>query len=336
MFAPPRWKRWARSQTQQRRRFFRVAPHVFPTIHSSVSLSRSSPTACAACRWRLVVESNLLDAEEYRRLCDYLYRHTGMAFTEARRYFVERRVEERMIATGSSSFDSYFARLRADLQGELEQLINASTVNETYFYREDHQFACLTSNLLQKRLRMKPRGETMRIWSLPCSTGEEPYSIAMWLLENWAEVDAHDIEIVGSDIDTNVLEAARAGVFGKRALTRLTPALTDKYFTPAGPEHWQIIDELRQSVRFTATNIVERTETRPHGLFDVIFCRNLLIYFDETSRRVAAENLYESLAPGGYICLGHAESMSRISSLFEVCRFVDAIVYRKSPEAPHG
>jgi chemotaxis protein methyltransferase CheR len=249
---------------------------------------------------------------------------------------LERRVEDRMIATGSSSFTNYFSRLRANLQGELEQLINASTVNETYFYREDHQFACLTIDLLRERLRVKPRGEAMRIWSIPCSTGEEPYSIAMWLLENWAEVDAHDIEIVGSDIDTNVLEAARAGVFGKRALMRLTPALTDKYFTLADPEHWQVIDELRQSVRFTAANIVERAETRPHGLFDVIFCRNLLIYFDDTSRRVAAENLYESLAPGGYICLGHAESMSRISSLFEVCRFADAIVYRRPPEAAHG
>jgi chemotaxis protein methyltransferase CheR len=283
-----------------------------------------------------VVDSSLLDAEEYRRLCDYLYRHTGMAFTEARRYFVERRVEDRMIATGSSSFTGYFARLRANVQGELEQLINASTVNETYFYREDHQFACLTSNLLQERLRVKRPGETMRIWSVPCSTGEEPYSIAMWLLENWAGVDAHEVEIVASDIDTNALEAARVGIFGKRALMRLSPALTDKYFTPAALDHWQILDELRQSVRFAATNIVERTATRPYGLFDVIFCRNLLIYFDDTSRRVAAENLYESLAPGGYICLGHAESMSRISPLFEVCRFADAIVYRRPPEAPRG
>ena len=259
---PPQWKRWARSQTPQRRRPFRVAANVSQTIRFWVSPSRSSSTACATYRRRLVVDSSLLDAEEYRRLCDYLYRHTGMAFTEARRYFVERRVEDRMIATGSSSFASYFARLRTNLQGELESLINASTVNETYFYREDHQFACLTSNLLQERLRMKLRGETMRIWSVPCSTGEEPYSIAIWLLENWAEVDAHDIEIIGSDIDTSVLEAARAGVFGRRALMRLSPALTDKYFTPAGPEHWQIIDELRQSVRFTAANIVERVETR--------------------------------------------------------------------------
>jgi chemotaxis protein methyltransferase CheR len=283
-----------------------------------------------------VVETKLLEAEEYRRLCDYLYRHTGMSFTETRRYFVERRVEERMIATGSSSFASYFSRLRANTQDELEHLINASTVNETYFYREDYQFACLTANLLQERLRVKPPGETMRIWSVPCSTGEEPYSIAIWLLENWAEVDAHDVEIVGSDIDTNVLEAARAGIFGKRALMRLSPALTDKYFAPVGLEQWQILDELRQSVQFNATNIVERAETRPYGLFDVIFCRNLLIYFDDTSRRIAAENLYESLAPGGYICLGHAESMSRVSSLFEVCRFADAIVYRRPPEAPRG
>jgi chemotaxis protein methyltransferase CheR len=203
------------------------------------------------------------------------------------------------------------------------------TVNETYFYREDHQFACLTSSLLQERLRVKPPGKTMRIWSVPCSTGEEPYSIAIRLLENCAEVDAHDVEILASDIDTNVLEAARAGIFDKRALMRLSAALTDKYFTSVGPDHWQILDELRQSVRFTATNIVDRTETRPYGLLDVIFCRNLLIYFDEASRRVAAENLYESLAPGGYICLGHAESMSRISPLFEVCRFADAIVYRR-------
>ncbi len=117
---------------------------------------------------------------------------------------------------------------------------------------------------------------------------------------------------------------------------RLSAALTDKYFTSVGPDHSQILDEFRQSVRFSATNIVDRTETRPYGLFDVIFCRNLLIYIDEASRRVAAENLYESLAPGGYICLGHAELMSCISPLFEVCRFADAIVYRRPLGGPHG
>lgn len=183
---------------------------------------------------------------------------------------------------------------------------------------------------------MKPRGETMRIWSVPCSTGEEPYSIAMWLLENWAEVDAHDIEIVGSDIDTSALEAAREGTFGRRALMRLTPELIEKYFEPVGPERWRIAESLRQSILLTSVNIVDSTQTRAYGKFDVIFCRNVLIYFDDTSRRIVAENLYESLAPGGYICLGHSESMSRISPLFEVCRFADAIVYRRPRDGGHG
>jgi chemotaxis protein methyltransferase CheR len=275
------------------------------------------------------VTSQSVNPEEFRRLCDYLYRQTGMVFTEARRYFVERRVDERMAATNAPSFAGYFALVRGNIDSEVEKLINAFTVNETYFYREDYQLACMSADLLNERLRNKAFGESLRIWSIPCSTGEEPYSIAIWLLENWPQVDEHDVEIVGSDIDTDVLEAARAGVFGKRAMTRLSPELVGKYFGPTGPDQWQILDDLRQSVRFTAANVVERTDTRPHGLFDIIFCRNLLIYFDDKSRRVAAENLYESLAPGGYICLGHSESMSRISPLFEVCRFADAIVYRR-------
>lgn len=259
-----------------------------------------------------------------------------MTFNESRRYFVVRRVADRMVATGSTSFQSYFARLRGDLDGEIEQFVNAFTVNETYFYREDHQLQCLTSDLLPNRLETKPHGQAVRIWSIPCSTGEEPYSLAMWLLENWPQVDSHDVEIVGSDIDTNVLVAAREGVFGKRALMRLTPQIIDKYFVDLGGERWQILDDLRNSVRFTVANLVERSETRPHGLFDVIFCRNVLIYFDDASRRVAAENLYENLAPGGFICLGHTESMSRISPLFEVCRFADAIVYRRPMENGRG
>jgi chemotaxis protein methyltransferase CheR len=282
-----------------------------------------------------MTEPEAMSAAEYRRFCDFLYRRTGMAFDESRRYFVERRFVDRAVATGAGSFASYFARLRSDQTSEVEELINALTVNETYFYREEHQLACLTSDLLGERLRAKRNGETMRLWSLPCSTGEEPYSIAIWLLENWPLVDSHDIEIVGSDIDTRVLDAARAGVFDKRALHRLPAKLADKYFVAVGGERWRIIDELRQSIRFTAVNIVERSSTRLEGLFDIIFCRNLLIYFDDASRRVAAENLYENLAPGGYICLGHAESMSRISPLFEVCRFADAIVYRRPLEATH-
>ena len=270
--------------------------------------------------------------DEFRKLADFLYRRTGMVFTETKRYYVERRISDRILATSSQSFAGYFAYLRSEIRDEVEQLINAFTVNETYFYREDHQLACLSADLLKERVATKRPGDTIRIWSVPCSTGEEPYSIAIWLLENWKDVDTYDIEIVGSDIDTRVLEAAAEGVFGKRALMRLSPELINRYFHDLQDEQWQILDDLRHSVRFSRVNLIETKETKPLGRFDVIFCRNVLIYFDDESRRVAAENLYDNLLPGGFICLGHTESMSRISPLFDVRRFPDAIVYQR-PQA---
>jgi chemotaxis protein methyltransferase CheR len=273
--------------------------------------------------------------EEFARLQDFLYRRTGMSWNAGKRYFVERRVGDRMSATASGSFGEYFARLRADAGGEVEQLINAFTVNETYFYREEHQLRCLSANLLDERLAARSAA-ALRIWSAPCASGEEPYSIAMWLLEQWPPVDAHEVEIVGSDIDTEMLLRAEEGVYGRRALMRLAPALIEKYFDPLDDDRWRIIEDLRGSVRFTAANLVEPAQVRSHGRFDVIFCRNVLIYFDDASRRLAAENLYEALAPGGFICLGHSESMSRISSLFEVRRFADAIVYQRPAERTRG
>jgi chemotaxis protein methyltransferase CheR len=281
-----------------------------------------------------VIEPEAMNEEEFRRLCEFLYRRTGLAFTEAKRYFVDRRVKDRIAATGATSFASYFARLRSDAGDEIAQFINAVTINETYFYREDDQLRCLTADLLSERTKRKVSGETVRIWSVPCSTGEEPYSIAIWLLENWPEVDRFDIEIIGSDIDTRVLKLAMQGLFGKRALMRLSPDLVARYFAQEGPDQWRILDDLRQSVRFTPVNLVDRAATREHGRFDVIFCRNVLIYFDDASRRAAAENLYENLLPGGYICLGHSESMSRISPLFEIARFADAIVYKRPGGSP--
>ncbi|MET3843862.1 protein-glutamate O-methyltransferase CheR [Bradyrhizobium sp. OAE829] len=277
-------------------------------------------------------DTQQITEDEFKRLADFLYRRTGMVFTETKRYYVERRIIERIVATSSRSFAGYFAYLRSETRNEVEHLINAFTVNETYFYREDHQLACLSSDLLNERVAAKKPGDPIRIWSVPCSTGEEPYSIAIWLLENWKDVDAYDIEIVGSDIDTRVLEAAAEGIFGKRALMRLSPELIERYFHGLDDERWQILEDLRQSVRFSRVNLIETKETRPQGRFDVIFCRNVLIYFDDESRRIAAENLYDNLLPGGFICLGHTESMSRISPLFEVCRYSGAIVYRRPQE----
>lgn len=272
--------------------------------------------------------------EEVRRLCELLYRRTGMLFSDTKRYYIDRRLAERIAATGSDSFQSYFALLRSDAAHEVEHLVNAFTVNETYFYREDHQLRCLTDNLLPQIVAAKKPSEPIRIWSIPCSTGEEPYSIAIWLMENWREVDRYDIEIVGSDIDTQALQAAADGIYGARALMRLPQMVISRYFAPVAGDQYQIDPGLRGSIRFTRANLVDAADMAAYRGFDVVFCRNVLIYFDDTSRRMAAENLYDCLRPGGYFCLGHSESMSRISPLFRVCRFPDAIVYQRPDDQP--
>ena len=275
---------------------------------------------------------------EYARFCEFFYRRTGILFTPAKRYFVDRRLAERMQATGARSFAVYLAALRAGTGDEVEHLINAFTVNETYFFREDHQLRCLTASILPVVVAGKAPGVAVRVWSMPCSTGEEPYSVAIWLLENWPEVDRYDVEIVGSDIDTRALAAAAEGLYGKRALMRLRPELVSRYFaredTRLG-DAWRIAADLRASVRFTPCNLTDAAAMAAQGRFDVVFCRNVLIYFDDASRRVAADNIYDSLVPGGFACLGHTESMSRISPLFRVCRYADAIVYQRPLEGEH-
>ena len=272
---------------------------------------------------------------EFRRFRDFFYRRTGIAFDESRRTYVDRRLADCIAVAGSRGFSEHFARLMVE-PAEMERLISSFTVNETYFYREDYQLRCLTSSLLDRITSRKRPGQSIRLWSIPCSTGEEPYSIAIWLLENWPQVDAWEIEIIGSDIDARVLEAAEAGLYSERSLMRLPRPLVERYFTPIGNGRYRIDAELRGSVRFSRVNLIDQDDTAKWRNIDVVFCRNVLIYFDEVSRRTAANNLYDSMAPGGFICLGHTESMSRISPLFQVCRFDDAIVYQKPGEGGHG
>jgi chemotaxis protein methyltransferase CheR len=269
-----------------------------------------------------------LSADEIHSLCGFLHRRTGMIFGESKRYYIERRIADRMAATQMRTFNAYFTHLESHA-GEVEQLINIFTVNETYFYREEHQLRCLGRSLLPDIVQGRKPGDLVRIWSVPCSTGEEPYSVAIWLLENWPLVDAYHIEIVGSDIDTQVLLEAEAGHYGERALSRLPPDVVERYFEPARDGERTLIRDLRESVKFTSANLVDPASVAAQGQFDIIFCRNVLIYFDDSSRLLAVDNLYDSLHPGGYICLGHTESMTRISKRFDLRRFEDAIVYQR-------
>lgn len=270
----------------------------------------------------------VLTGEELRLLTDLLYRWTGMTFGENKRYYIERRVAERLKQTGTDSARAYIARAGLD-PVERQALINAFTINETYFFREDHQFRALGDQILPEIVRHKRPGDLVRIWSLPCSTGDEAYSIAIWLLEHWPLVDAYNIEIVGSDIDTAVVDAAKEGRYAARALNRLPVELVDRYFEPEHRHYRKIIDDLRESVQFSVANLFDPASLVGQGRFDVILCRNLLIYFDDASRKVAADNLYDRLQPGGFLCLGHSESMARINDRFDFVRLDDAIVYRR-------
>jgi chemotaxis protein methyltransferase CheR len=270
---------------------------------------------------------------DFQKFAEFFYRKTGIHFDDSKRYFVDKRLVERIEATGADSFRSWFVALRFEADGrELQQLVNAMTVNETYFFREAYQFDCLVNHMLDEIAARKRPGSRIRIWSIPSSTGEEPYSIAIYLLERWARIDDFDVEILSSDIDSSVIAAARRGVYSPRSVAQLPRHYLNKYFTSAGDGEWRISRDLVESVEFSLVNLTDASATRVFRDIDIIFCRNLLIYFDDLSRRVAAEAMYDALNPGGFICLGHSESMSRISSLYQVRRFPDAMVHQRPLE----
>jgi len=267
--------------------------------------------------------------ENFLKFRDFFYARTGIHFDEKKRYFVDKRLSERIKVTGASSFNNYFAMLRLDEGSELQVLVNLMTTNETYFFREEYQFKSLVNAILPEVVKKKKKGDLIRIWSIPSSSGEEPYSLAIYLLERWAEVDDYNIELLASDIDTRVLKLAEKGIYQKRSLQYLPPELVEKYFTQLNATDFQIAQTIRDSVAFTRVNVTDAAQTRSYRDFDIIFCRNLLIYFDDMSRREAADTFYDALVPGGFICLGHSESMSRISPLFTARKFPDSIVYQK-------
>jgi chemotaxis protein methyltransferase CheR len=278
-----------------------------------------------------VARAAISDAE-YEKFVEFFYRRTGIRFDAGKRYFVDKRLADRIQSCGLESFRDYFIALRCEAgvgAGELQRLVNTMTVNETYFFRESYQFDCLVNDLMDEVASRKRPGERIRIWSVPSSTGEEPYSIALYLLERWPRIDEFEVEILSSDIDTEVLAAAQRGVFSARSVAQLPPALLQRYFCSAGDGQWRISRDIVDAVEFSRVNLAEPNETRRFRDIDIVFCRNLLIYFDDLSRRVAAEAIFDALVPGGYVCLGHSESMSRISSLFDARRFPDALVHQK-------
>jgi len=268
---------------------------------------------------------------------DFFYRKTGIHLTSAKRYFVNKRLASRIAASGHDSFRAYFMKLRLEpSQLEFQSLVNEMTVNETYFYREEHQFQCLVASILPEITARRP-GRPLRIWSVPSSTGEEPYSIAIYLLEHWPGLKDYDVTLIASDIDTDVLASARRGQYSERAFQCLPAAIRARHFDARSNGNSQISQQLLDSVEFLKVNLMAPPPQLQAQDIDVVFCRNLLIYFDQAAQRQAVERIAAALRPGGYVLLGHSESMSRISSLFTVRRFAEGIVYQKPLEGPgHG
>jgi chemotaxis protein methyltransferase CheR len=268
--------------------------------------------------------------EEFGKFCEFFYRKTGIQFQSSKKYYVDRRISDRIEKTGADSFRDYFNFVRFQSTGEeLQFLVNTMTVNETYFFREDYQFDALVRRVLPEIARSKSSVEPIRIWSVPCSSGEEPYSIAISILERWDQADQWNIEIYASDIDSRILQEARTGIFGERSLSRVSAQLRSKYFAPRFDGRFQICEALRDSIDFSLVNVVDPLHTRRFRSIDVIFCRNLLIYFDDVGRRETVEMFFDALGPGGYVCLGHSESMSRMSSIFLPRKFDETIIYQK-------
>jgi len=260
---------------------------------------------------------------------DYFYRRTGIRFADNKRYFVDKRLISRIEATGHTSFRAWFTAMRFQSSGEeLSALINVMTVNETYFFRERYQFDALVRRILPELVEGRRRSDALRILCLPCSTGEEPYSIAITLSEAWDGLDDWDVEIVGADIDRSVLGRAREGRYRPGVLRHVSAEQQARWFRPLSDGRREIDADLRDSITFEHANLVDPASMARLGVFDVVFCRNVLIYFDDITRRTAVENLFEHVRPGGFIFLGHSESMSRISSLFVPRRFPEAVAYQ--------
>lgn len=275
-----------------------------------------------------------ISEDDFQKFQEYFYRKTGIQFDNAKRYFVDKRLVERIEANACDGFRSYFTMLRFQASGvELQALVNLMTINETYFFREEYQFDCLINSILPELVAKKTDRSPIRIWVLPSSSGEEAYSIAMCLLERWPGIAQWDVEIISSDIDTRILDQARAGCYSERSVKHVPRAYLQRHFKSTA-DGYQLSEDLRSAVEFTRVNLMEPADTRPYRNFDVVFCRNLLIYFDDLSRKQAAETFYDALVPGGFICLGHSESMSRISSLYKIRKFPAAIVYQKPRETP--
>lgn len=269
-------------------------------------------------------EFQLSDAEfhEIRRI---VHRTTGIALADTKRHLVYGRLARRLRALSLTTFGDYLQRIETDAN-ELEEFCNAITTNLTFFFREAHHFQYLSSTVLPMLQKQNATSRRIRIWSAGCSTGEEPYSIACCVLETLGGLRDWDIRILATDLDSKVLAHGQAGLYSADRLDKVDRARRDRWFAPqGGGPHWQARDELRRLIAFKRLNLMEPWPVK--GPFDVIFCRNVVIYFDKPTQRLVFGRMAELQRPGGHLFIGHSESLFNVCDRYEL---IGQTTYRKN------
>ena len=269
-----------------------------------------------------------MDLDRIRTL---IYDKTGIYFEVKKDYFLKTRVMQRVRELKCNTFMEYYGQLLyAQQDVELARLIEELTINETYFFRDFPQLQGFAENVLPAYLakKRKMNDYSLNVWSAACSTGEEPYTLSIIMQEMIDDLRNWRLRVCATDIDRKVLRHARLGLYGERSMRDTPIPYRQKYFREL-PDGSQVLPEAAGLVSFEQINLIDKIAMRRKMGFDFFFCRNVLIYFDDDSRKRVLASLYDALNPGGYVFLGHAESVGRITASFVLERIGDFLCYKK-------
>ena len=277
-----------------------------------------------------------MSIQDFLSIREFIYGRTGIFFSESKQYFLENRLNRRLQEVDIASYRDYLGLLQSQ-QGkeELKQLFNEITTNETSFWRNPPQIEAFQRIVLPEAAALaRARGASrLRLWSAACSSGEEPFTLAMICVEGRELLRGLTVEILATDISEKVLAQAREGLYGSYTLRNLTPVQVKAHFEPAGADTFQVRPELKQLVTFKNFNLVDYASYRTLGSFDVIFCRNVLIYFDDAVKAKVIKGFHETLAPKSFLLVGHSESIHSFNVGFDLMHFSKAMGYRKRDQA---
>jgi chemotaxis protein methyltransferase CheR len=273
-----------------------------------------------------------LSQETFNLLRDIIYQKSGIYFADAKKYLMETRLARRLEDKNLKTYEDYYCFLTYDLDREKEVLgmLNSIVTNETSFFRDAAQIEAFRKGVVPRTLAEKQRSgsRSLRVWSSACSTGEEPYTLAMILAEAGLQQSGWNIEVLGSDLSDPALRTAEAGVYDGYSLRNTPETYLRRYFTGAN-KAFSVNKRVRDMVRYRRINLVDSQETGTVAGMDVIFCRNVLIYFNDASKRKAVSHLYDSIAKGGYLFVGFSESLHNVTRLFRPVSIENTLVYQK-------